>query len=143
MKRTVNTSLNAIKVFLFVSVFSVTTMQAQDLAMVKMANKVAIIDFETEVIDYGTIAQNSDGMRIFTFTNTGNAPLIISEVKTSCGCTVPTYSKEAILPGSEGQLEIKYDTKKLGNFSKTITVISNAKQGQKTLKIKGNIVAKN
>ncbi len=141
MKRTVNTSLNAIKVFLFVSVFSVTTMHAQDLAMVK--SNVAIIDFETEVIDYGTIAQNSDGMRIFTFTNTGNAPLIISKVKTSCGCTVPAYSKEAILPGSEGQLEIKYDTKKLGAFSKTITVISNAKQVQKILKIKGNIVAKN
>ncbi len=139
MKRTVNTSLNAIKVFLFVSVFSVTTMQAQDLAMAKA---VAIIDFETEVIDYGTIAQNSDGMRIFTFTNTGNAPLIISEVKTSCGCTVPTYSKQAIMPGSEGQLEIKYDTKKLGNFTKTITVISNATKGRKTLKIKGNIVAK-
>ena len=140
MKRTVNTSLNAIKVFLFVSVFSVTTIQAQDLAMV---TKVAIIDFETEVIDYGTVAQNSDGMRVFTFINKGNAPLIISEVKTSCGCTVPSYSKEAILPGSEGQLEIKYDTKKLGNFSKTITVISNAKQGQKILKIKGNIVANN
>lgn len=140
MKRTVNTSLNAIKVFLFVSVFSVTTIQAQDLAMVK---KVAFIDFETEVIDYGTIAQNSDGIRIFTFTNTGNAPLIISEVKTSCGCTVPTYSKEAILPGSDGRLEIKYDTKRLGNFSKTITVISNAKQVRKILKIKGNIVAKN
>ena len=143
MKRTVNTSLNAIKVFLFVGVFSLTTIQAQDLAMVKTAKKVAILDFETEVIDYGTIAQHSDGMRTFTFTNTGNAPLIISEVKTSCGCTVPAYSKEAILPGSEGQLEIVYDTKKLGNFSKTITVISNAKEVRKTLKIKGNIVAKN
>ena len=118
-------------------------MQAQDLALGKMAKKVAIINFETEVIDYGTIAQNSDGMRLFTFTNTGDAPLIISKVKTSCGCTVPSYSKEAILPGSEGQLEIKYDTKKLGSFSKTITVTSNAKQGQKILKIKGNIVAKN
>ena len=143
MKRTVNTSLNAIKVFLFICVFGVTSMQAQDLALGKMAKKVAIINFETEVIDYGTIAQNSDGMRLFTFTNTGDAPLIISKVKTSCGCTVPSYSKEAILPGSEGQLEIKYDTKKLGSFSKTITVTSNAKQGQKILKIKGNIVAKN
>jgi len=140
MKRTVNTTKNAIKVFLFVSVFSVTTMQAQDLAMAKA---VAMIDFKTEVIDYGTITQNSDGMRIFTFTNKGNAPLIISDVKTSCGCTVPTYSKEAILPGNEGQLKIKYDTKRLGNFTKTITVISNAKKGRKTLKIKGNIVAKN
>ena len=140
MKRTVSTSLNGIKVFLLISVFGLATMQAQDLAIAK---KVAIIDYETEVIDYGTIAQNSDGMRIFTFTNTGNAPLIISEVKTSCGCTIPSYSKEAILPKSEGQLEIKYDTKRLGNFSKTITVISNAKQVRKTLKIKGNIIANN
>lgn len=132
MKRTVNTLLTV----LFVSVMSFT--QAQNLAM---ASKVAIIDFTSEVVDYGTIEQNSDGTRLFTFTNTGNAPLIISEVKTSCGCTVPTYSKEPILPGQEGQLEIKYNTKKLGAFTKTVTVISNAKETKKVLKIKGTVVA--
>jgi len=80
-------------------------------------------------------------LRTFTFTNTGNAPLIISEVKTSCGCTVPTYSKEAIMPGKDGEIKISYDTKKVGSFTKTITVLSNANQERKTLKIKGAIVA--
>ena len=93
------------------------------------------------MIDYGTITQNSNGLKIFSFTNTGNAPLIISEVKTSCGCTVPAYSKEAILPGDDGQIKIKYDTKRTGSFTKTITVLSNAVQSRKTLKIKGTVEA--
>ncbi|WP_299366539.1 DUF1573 domain-containing protein [Winogradskyella sp.] len=103
--------------------------------------KIAIIKFETEVIDYGTIEQNSDGTKIFAFINTGDAPLLITKVKTSCGCTVPSYSKAPILPGESGELEIKYDTKRLGAFTKTITVMSNAEGGNKILKIKGNIIA--
>jgi hypothetical protein len=105
------------------------------------SSKVAIIKFITEVIDYGTIAQNSEGTRLFTFTNTGDAPLLIIMVKTTCGCTVPSYSKARILPGETGELNIRYDTKRLGAFTKTVTVISNAKDGNKTLKIKGHIVA--
>jgi len=140
MKKTVNTNLKALKVFLFICLMSLTTMQAQN---PEMAKTTADIDFEFEVLDYGTIEKGTDGMRVFTFTNSGNAPLIISEVKTSCGCTVPTYSKEAILPGKVGEIEIKYDTKRLGAFTKTITVLSNANQSRKTLKIKGTIVAVN
>ncbi|QNK76279.1 DUF1573 domain-containing protein [Winogradskyella undariae] len=104
-------------------------------------DKVAVLEFKTEVIDYGTITQNSEGKRIFSFTNTGDAPLVITKVKTSCGCTVPSYSKDPILPGEQGELEIKYDTKRLGAFTKTITVTSNADGGNKILKIKGNIIA--
>ena len=137
MKKTVNTKLSAMKVFLFLCLISLTAVQAQDL---KLATNTANIDFETETIDYGTIKKNSDGLRVFSFTNTGNAPLIISKVKTSCGCTVPTYSKEAILPGEVGEINIKYDTKRMGSFTKTITVYSNADQAIKTLKIKGTIV---
>ena len=103
--------------------------------------KVAMIEFDTEIINYGTIEQHSDGTKIFAFTNTGDAPLIINEVKTSCGCTVPRYSKAPILPGESGELEIKYNTKKLGAFTKTITVKSNAEGGNKILKIKGTVVA--
>ena len=137
MKKTVNTKLNTLKLILLMCLFNLTTTQAQNL---KTAKTSASINFETEIINYGTIIQNSDGLRIFTFTNTGNAPLIISEVKTSCGCTVPTYSKEAILPGEEGEIKIKYDTKRLGSFTKTVTVLSNANLARKTLKIKGTIV---
>ena len=138
MKKTVNTQLKAMMVFLFVCLTSLTTLQAQN---VETAKKTASIDFKTEVIDYGTINQNSNGVKIFSFTNTGNAPLIISEVKTSCGCTVPTFSKQAILPGEVGEINIKYDTKRLGSFTKTITVLSNANLTRKTLKIKGTIKA--
>lgn len=134
MKRTVNIYL----AILFVSIAG--AIQAQEFAMLE---KVAIIDFKTEIVDYGTIEQGGDGTRIFTFTNKGNAPLIIADVKTSCGCTVPSYSKAAILPGKKGELEIKYDTKRLGSFTKTITVISNAKEVKKILKIKGTVVAAN
>jgi len=107
----------------------------------KYDSKIAVINFETEIIDYGTVEQNSDGIRIFTFTNTGDAPLLITKVKTSCGCTVPSYSKAPILPGENGELKIKYDTRRLGAFTKTVTVTSNAEGGNKILKIKGNIVA--
>ena len=103
--------------------------------------KVAVLKFKTEVIDYGTIVQNSEGHRLFTFTNTGDAPLVITKVKTSCGCTVPNYSKAPVLPGKTGEINIKYDTNRLGAFTKTITVMSNADGGNKILKIKGNIVA--
>lgn len=101
---------------------------------------VAVIKFKTEIVDYGTITQNSDGTRLFSFTNTGDAPLLITNVKTSCGCTVPSYSKTAILPGESGELNIKYDTKRLGAFTKTVTVTSNSEGGKKILKIKGHII---
>lgn len=132
MKQTLNSILIVAISFLL---FNATT------AVGKHETKVAIFNFETEVIDYGTVLQNSDGVRQFTFTNTGDAPLVITEIKTSCGCTVPSYSKAPILPGETGQLDIKYDTRRLGAFTKTVTVISNAESGNKILKIKGNIIA--
>jgi hypothetical protein len=101
----------------------------------------AIISFESQTIDYGTILQDSDGNRVFNFQNTGDAPLLITNVKTSCGCTVPSYSKDPILPGETGEIKINYNTKKLGAFTKSITVSSNTKSGNTVLKIKGNIIA--
>lgn len=103
---------------------------------------IGIFHFNEEVIDYGTIAQNSNGTRTFKFTNRGRAPIVISSVKTSCGCTVPTYPKQAILPGESGTIDIKYATNRIGTFSKSITVISNANESKKTLRIKGNVVVK-
>ncbi len=118
--------------------FSFTTgVQAQ------MANAdKGVFQFDMEEIDYGTIQQNDNGVRKFTFTNRGRAPILISKVNTSCGCTVPSFSKEAVLPGERGIIEVKYSAKKTGRFSKSITVISNADEPMKTLKIKGNVVAK-
>ncbi|WP_411895875.1 DUF1573 domain-containing protein [Winogradskyella sp. A2] len=132
MKRTLNT---LILVVLSITFFNATTAEIHTLN-----GKVAVLEFESEILDYGTINQNSDGLRTFIFINTGDAPLVISRVKTSCGCTVPSYSKAPILPGESGEIKIKYDTKRLGAFSKTITVMSNAKGGNKILKIKGQVV---
>ncbi|WP_136483138.1 DUF1573 domain-containing protein [Cognatitamlana onchidii] len=98
------------------------------------------LSFKTETIDYGALNQNTDGERFFSFTNTGEAPVVISNVKTSCGCTVPSYPKNAILPGESGHITIKYATSKIGVFSKSIRVISNAQNSNQILKIKGEIL---
>lgn len=97
--------------------------------------------FENETIDYGTIAHNADGNRQFVFTNNGNRPLIITNTQGSCGCTVPTTPKEPIAPGAKGVIGVKYATDRVGPFTKTVTVTSNAEgQATKTLTIKGTIL---
>ncbi|WP_458628988.1 DUF1573 domain-containing protein [Winogradskyella sp. PC D3.3] len=105
--------------------------------------KVAKIEFKTDVIDYGTIEKGSDGVRVFEFTNTGNAPLVISKVKSTCGCTVPKKPEGPIMPGETGQIEVKYDTKRVNPIRKTITVFSNAETPTVALKIKGLVVDSN
>ncbi|MGE0561474.1 MAG: DUF1573 domain-containing protein [Flavobacteriales bacterium] len=101
----------------------------------------AVMTFDEDVIDYGTIEQGADGVREFKFKNTGKEPLIISNATGSCGCTVPTWSKEPILPGKTGVISVKYDTKRLGAINKSVTVTSNAVEATKVLRIKGNIIA--
>lgn len=97
--------------------------------------------FENETIDYGNIAHNADGNRQFVFTNNGNKPLIITNTQGSCGCTVPTTPKEPIAPGAKGMIGVKYATDRVGPFTKTVTVTSNAAgQPTKTLTIKGNVL---
>jgi hypothetical protein len=98
-----------------------------------------VMTFEKTSIDYGTIKQDADGTRIFTFTNTGKSPLVISEAHGSCGCTVPTYPKEPIMPGQKAQISVHYDTHRLNAFSKTVTVNSNAKNSPVTLSISGTV----
>ncbi len=104
-------------------------------------DKVAKIEFKTETIDYGVIEKGSDGMRVFEFTNTGNAPLIISKVSSSCGCTIPNWSKEPVMPGKSGEIQVKYDTNRVNPIRKAITVISNADTPTKVLKIVGEVKA--
>ena len=100
----------------------------------------AKIEFETETIDYGTIENNADGNREFKFTNTGNAPLVITNAKGSCGCTVPTWPKEAIAPGESSVIKVHYATNRTGAFSKSVTLISNAvNEPTKVLHIKGTV----
>lgn len=98
------------------------------------------IQFTSETIDYGTIEHNADGNREFKFKNTGKSPLIITNCKGSCGCTVPTWPKEPIAPGATASIKVKYATDRVGPFTKTVTVTSNAKTPTKTLKITGKVL---
>ena len=123
--------MKKISTLLFISLFSIS-IYAQD--------KVAKIEFESETIDYGTIEKGSDGVRVFKFKNTGDAPLIVSDVKSSCGCTVPKKPTEPILPGENGEIEVKYDTNRVNPIRKTITVTSNAVTKTVALKIKGTVI---
>jgi len=100
------------------------------------------ISFDTDVMDYGTVEYNGDGLREFIFTNTGKEPLIISRAKGSCGCTVPTWPKEPIMPGEKGAIKVKYATNRAGRFTKTVTISSNAKTPSKRLTIKGTVKPK-
>jgi hypothetical protein len=102
----------------------------------------AEIKFETISHDYGTLAQGGNGEYDFKFTNTGKVPLILKDVSSSCGCTVPVWTKEPINPGKTGSIKVKYDTNGIGNFIKTISVISNAKKSPVELTIKGNVTEK-
>ncbi|SHJ20967.1 Protein of unknown function [Flavobacterium terrae] len=115
-------------------------------ALSASAQKGAKIEFKDKdnTIDYGTVTKESDnGVRVFEFTNTGDAPLIITNVQSTCGCTVPSKPKEPIMPGKTGQIEVKYNMNP-GPIRKTITVESNAvnyEGGKVPLKIKGTVVA--
>ena len=109
--------------------------------LVQQVNAQAKIEFKTDIIDYGEIAKGSDGLRIFEFTNTGNAPLIVSNVKSSCGCTVPSKPDGPVAPGESSTIEVKYDTKRIGPIRKTVTVYSNADQPIVSLKIKGKVLS--
>lgn len=104
-------------------------------------DKGAKIEFKETTIDYGTIEKGANGVRVFEFTNTGDAPLIVSKVSSSCGCTIPKKPDGPILPGKDGKIEVKYDTNRVNPIRKTITVISNAVDSPTVaLKIKGLVV---
>lgn len=95
--------------------------------------------FEKEIIDYGKISKNSNGTRVFVFTNIGEQPLIIKNIQSTCGCTVPKKPEHPIMPGDKGEIKVSYDTKRIGGFSKAITIFSNAKKSRKIIKIKGYV----
>ncbi len=98
------------------------------------------IIFAKLIYDYGTIDVGSPGHSEFRFTNKKKTALVISNVRSSCDCTVAKWSKEPILPGKTGVIKIKFNTKIPGTFLKTITVTSNANNARVTLQIKGNVI---
>ena len=100
----------------------------------------AKISFTEMEHQYGTIQKGSDGNCEFTFTNNGNEPLILQNVKASCGCTTPSYTQKPVMPGQTGTIKVHYNTNNVGAFSKTVTVTSNAVDNPRVvLRIKGNV----
>jgi hypothetical protein len=99
-----------------------------------------VMQFKETTIDYGVIEYNGDPYRTFEFTNTGSEPLMIKNAKGSCGCTVPEYSTDPVMPGESGTLKVKYDTKRPGPINKTITVTTNEIANEtRILYIKGEV----
>lgn len=98
------------------------------------------IQFTEQEHNYGTMSKGADGSCMFTFTNEGNEPLILSNVKASCGCTTPSWTKEPVMPGQQGSIKVTYNTKNIGSFNKTVTVTSNAINNPRVvLKIRGKV----
>lgn len=132
------------KKFFLLSMFvsmALTVLNAQEVqTTVEQTNDGPKIEFNEQTHDYGTLQKGGDGNCEFLFTNNGNEPLILSNVKASCGCTVPTWTKEPIMPGKTGSIKVRYNTNNVGSFTKSITVTSNAVNAPKlTLKIKGKV----
>ena len=92
--------------------------------------------------DFGNIEEGVQATVSFTFKNTGNAPLVLNSVKASCGCTTPKWTRNPVAPGEKGEIVVHYDTNRMGQFHKTITVQSNAKSSTKMLTIKGTVEPK-
>ncbi|MGO4772179.1 DUF1573 domain-containing protein [Flavobacterium sp. W22_SRS_FK3] len=134
--------MKKIILFAMLAVAGITASNAQSTKKAATAKvQGAGMVFENETIDYGTIAHNADGNRQFVFVNNGTKPLIITNTQGSCGCTVPTTPKEPIAPGAKGVIGVKYATDRVGAFTKTVTVTSNAEgQPTKTLTIKGTVL---
>jgi len=115
--------------------------QAEQPVTVQENPNAPVITFEKTEHDYGTVAYGGDGVCTFKFTNTGKEPLILQQPQSSCGCTVPTWPKEPVLPGESNEIKVTYNTKKVGPINKTVTVRSNAKNNTVVLRISGKVEA--
>lgn len=105
-------------------------------------NKPTIV-FDSLVYDFGELTKGENAECVFIFQNKGNLPLIITEVKAACGCTVPTWTKEPVKPGSSGSVKVKYNTNTVGVFNKTIVVNTNDNANRSiTISIKGEVKKK-
>ena len=99
-----------------------------------------VITFEKLIHNYGTIQYGSNGVCEFKFTNTGKEPLILQRPRSSCGCTIPTWPKQPIMPGKSAKIKVTYDTKRMGPINKSITILSNARNRAVILKVKGRVI---
>lgn len=103
----------------------------------------AAFKWESQSFDFGDVKQGTPVTHEFTFTNTGNVPLVITNVRASCGCTTPDWSKDPIPAGKDGYIKATYNAAAQGGFNKTVTVTANVPEGSVVLSIHGTVVAAN
>ncbi len=135
--------MNNMKKFALICLFATMAFgmaKAQDVENKEVPANGAKITFTETEHNYGTIIKGGNGDCEFTFKNEGNEPLILSNVKASCGCTTPSYTQKPVMPGETGTIKVHYNTNNVGGFSKTVTVTSNAVDNPRVvLRIKGNV----
>ena len=104
------------------------------------SNAQGALKFKQEKHDFGTIAEGTIATYSFVFTNTGKTPVVISNVKPSCGCTTPDWTREPVMPGKTGKVTASYNSAgRLGIFNKTVTVMNNGEASQIVLGIQGTV----
>lgn len=103
-----------------------------------------VMEFESQEHDFGTVEEGEVVEHTFVFTNTGSAPLMVSDANASCGCTVPTWTKEPIAPGEKGEMLVKFNTRgKPNQQMKAVRIVANTKSGRETIRIKAFVNPEN
>jgi hypothetical protein len=120
---------------IFLAAFSCTENKGS-----KAGRKAARIEFTETQHDFGEIKFDGDGSVEFRFTNTGRSPLILDNVRSTCGCTVPEWTKKPVAPSDSGTIRVIYDTHRVGAFSKALIVYSNAANSPVRIFIKGTVL---
>jgi hypothetical protein len=130
------------------SIIAITCIALMSFTSLSMVNNQTIVNASDSFIkvawakeshDFGEIPQGKPVSVEFAFTNTGDAPLLIADVATSCGCTASDYSKEPIAPGASSKIKVTYNAANIGAFTKTITVNFSDAEAKKVLMIKGTV----
>jgi hypothetical protein len=131
--------MKKISLLLASMIFTASFLYAQEAAVEK---KIDPVEWSETVHDFGDLELRKPGTATFMFKNTSEAPVVITNVRSSCGCTVAKYTKEPVKPGEEGEVSATYNAARVGAFTKTVTVTIDALAKPVVLKIKGQVVEK-
>jgi hypothetical protein len=125
---------------ILISLVFLITISCSEKSGDKAGRKAAKIDFKETIHDFGEIEFGGDGSFDFKFTNKGKSPLILENVRSTCGCTVPEWTREPVNPSDTGSIRVIYDTHRVGAFSKTLIIYSNAANSPIRIFIKGRVL---
>lgn len=119
------------------------TIEDNQKALQPTKDKFPVMAIDTPSVDLGTLMQGDTIMHVYNFKNTGNMPLVLSNVNASCGCTTPSYSTEPVAPGERGFITVKFNSKgKEGKLNKTVTAYANTKPAENTVSFKIEVLVK-